>query len=60
MDPEVSPRLGENMKTMIEDKEGTIIDVKKYGKWLIVSYKGKWGISFRKLRIDESKIGEGK
>jgi len=43
---------------MIEEKEGTIIDVKKYGKWLIVSYRGRWGISFHKIRIDDGKLHE--
>jgi len=38
------------------DKEGTIIDVKSFGKWLIVSYRGKFGISFHKIRIDDGEI----
>jgi len=38
---------------MIEAREGTIIDVKRFGKWLIISYKGRFGISFHKIRIDE-------
>jgi len=44
-------RLGENMKP--EEKEGEIIDVKKFGKWLIISYRGKFGILFTKIRIEE-------
>ena len=37
-------------------EEGKIIDVKKFGRWLIISYKGKWGISFKKIRIDDGKL----
>jgi len=33
--------------------KGTIIDIKRFGKWLIVSYKDGWGISFQKIRLDE-------
>jgi len=35
------------------DKEGVNIDAKRFGEWLIVSYKGKWGISFHKIRIND-------
>jgi len=30
----------------------TIIDIKRFGECLIVSYKGEWGISFQKIRLD--------
>ena len=34
-------------------KEGEIIDIKRFGNWLIISYRGKFGISFTKIRIEE-------
>lgn len=40
-----------------EIKEGTIIDIKQFGGWLVISYRGEWGISFEKLRVDEGVYG---
>jgi len=37
----------------LKEKEGEIIDIKKYGKWLVISYKTKFGISFTKIKIEE-------
>jgi len=42
----------------LNEEEGTIIDIKRYGSWLIISYKGKFGISFHKVRIDDGKLRE--
>ena len=33
-------------------EEGEIIDVRRFGNWLIIAYKGPWGISFEKLKIN--------
>jgi len=35
--------------------EGKIIDVKRFENWLVIAYKGPWGVSFEKIRIDEVK-----
>jgi len=45
------PLKGKNM--MLEEKEGEIIDIKKFGKWLVISYRTKYGISFTKIKIEE-------
>ena len=41
------------MKWPTGEEEGKIIDVKKYGKYLIISYKTKLGISFAKIKLEE-------
>jgi len=36
--------------------EGEILDIKQFGKYLIISYKGAWGISFQQIRLDDGKL----
>jgi len=36
--------------------EGEILDIKQFGKYLIISYKGPWDISFQQIRLDDGKL----
>ena len=40
-------------RVRIMKEEGEIIDVKRFENWLIIAYKGHWGISFEKLKIND-------
>jgi len=36
-----------------EKEEGKIIDIKRYGDYLIISYRTKYGIAFTKIKLSK-------